>query len=451
MIIEILLSLGYLIFFLWIIGRWKFFSVENIPVRWIALVFVLKVLCGICLEAIYTYYYSLGRNADIFKYFDDSAVLYNSIFSNPKHFFQLLLGIHSSPDYLQPYYQKMQWWQASFNELFFNDARTMIRLNALMRFLSFGYYNVHVVFFNFLSLAGLTALYKVFSKSENDIPAHRKSLFCRLLFAGVFLLPSVLLWGSGVLKETFELFVLGMLLYVFFKIANDKITTLRVFFFLFFFFLQFIIKFYVLVAIIPGLTSCYIVVRGNYRRSGLASFLIYLLSFLILFNLHFIIPAVDIPELISSQYHKYLKFASEVHSGSLLVGNNIQPTTLSILKNSVQSFFIVLFHPHLFESKSLVMLIAATENLLILLIIVWCLVFNVWRWLNSKKFTTNIKSLTPEFWLALYFSVIIFILVGMTTPVLGTVVRYKVPALPFLMFAMISLYFREPQKEITQP
>jgi len=203
MIIEILLSLGYLIFFIWIIGRWKFFSVENIPVRWIALVFVLKVLCGICLEAIYTYYYSLGRNADIFKYFDDSAVLYNSIFSNPKHFFQLLLGIHSSPDYLQPYYQKMQWWQASFNELFFNDARTMIRLNALMRFLSFGYYNVHVVFFNFLSLAGLTALYKVFSKSENDIPAHRKSLFCRLLFAGVFLLPSVLLWGSGVLKETF--------------------------------------------------------------------------------------------------------------------------------------------------------------------------------------------------------------------------------------------------------
>jgi hypothetical protein len=451
MFIEIILTVGYVIFFLWIIGKCRFFSCANIPVKWIATVFILKIICGIFLEIIYTRYYSLGRKADIFKYFDDSAILYNSVFINPKHFFQLLFVMHPSTDYLQPYYQKMQWWEASFNELFFNDARTMIRLNALMRFLSFGYYNVHVVFFNFLSLIGLTALFKVFTKSHDIILFPKKLLFDRLLFTGIFLLPSVLLWGSGVLKETFELFVLGMLLYFFFKTVNEKITRLRLLLFVFFFLVQVIIKFYILAAIIPGLISFYFTIKNNYKRTGLTFLLIHLTYFLILFNLHFITPAINISELISLQYYKYIKFAEEIHSGSLLVKNNIQPNALSILKNSFQSFLFVLIHPHLFESKSIVMLIAAIENLFILLVVVCCLTFGVWRLIGFKELPVNRKALPPVFWLALYFSVIIFTLIGLTTPVLGTVVRYKVPALPFLMFTMISIYFREQKMKITQP
>src|SRR5438552_3003113 len=101
MIGEFLLSLTYIILFLWIIRRSKFFIIKEIPYKWIAGAFILKILCGIILEFIYTYYYANRREADIFKYFDDSAVLYNAAFINPKHFFQLLFGLNSSADYLQ--------------------------------------------------------------------------------------------------------------------------------------------------------------------------------------------------------------------------------------------------------------------------------------------------------------------------------------------------------------
>src|SRR6185503_19606940 len=143
MLTEILLSLLYIFVFTWIIKSWKFFSIQDISTNWIVAIFILKIVCGITLQIIYTKYYTNRDDADIYKFFDDSAVLYNSCLIYPKHFFEMMFGINPTADYLQPYYIKMLRWQAPYHELFYNEARTMIRLNAVMRFFSFGYYNVH--------------------------------------------------------------------------------------------------------------------------------------------------------------------------------------------------------------------------------------------------------------------------------------------------------------------
>src|SRR5690606_20775170 len=79
-----------------------------------------------------------------------------------------------------------------------NDNRFIIRLNSLIRFISFGNYWVHVLFFCFLSFSGIILLYRVFS----TFVSRKKILFYALL--GV---PTISFWGSGITKET--IFILG--------------------------------------------------------------------------------------------------------------------------------------------------------------------------------------------------------------------------------------------------
>jgi hypothetical protein len=74
-------------------------------------------------------------------------------------------------------------------DIFFNDARTIVRIHSVLRIFSFGEYYVHAVFFAFISFTGLTALYRTFSSS---IKKHSE-----LFYGAIFLIPSMVLWGSA--------------------------------------------------------------------------------------------------------------------------------------------------------------------------------------------------------------------------------------------------------------
>ena len=117
----------------------------------------------------------------------------------------MLLGIGNDTPEFQQYYEQMNYWARKIDSNIYNDSHTIIRFNTIVRFFSLGYYNVHTVFICFLSLIGLTGIYKTFIPYLQDKKRE-------LLFA-VFLLPSALFWGSGVLKEGLIFFALGLLIY----------------------------------------------------------------------------------------------------------------------------------------------------------------------------------------------------------------------------------------------
>jgi hypothetical protein len=75
------------------------------------------------------------------------------------------------------------------------------------------------------------------------------------------------------------------------------------------------------------------------------------------------------------------------------------------------------------------MLLAALENLIIAIALIISLYLVV-----KSKFKLG------SYWilLAIFFCMTIFILTGLVTPILGAIVRYKVPALPFFLFVMIN-------------
>jgi len=191
---QILLPILYALLFIFLIYKIIFFAIPSISRNAIAVVFILKIIAGAFLWWLYTHHYP---GADLLDYFNDGKTLFNVLLQDPALFFQIVFQGAS--------YAELYSWNDSFEHILYNDAHTMIVLNALLHFFSFGNFHVHTVFMCFLSILGLTALFKAF------LPYFENGK--KLLFIAVFLIPSVLFWSSGVLKEGLLFFGIGMFLY----------------------------------------------------------------------------------------------------------------------------------------------------------------------------------------------------------------------------------------------
>src|ERR1035437_9676446 len=91
--IGILLALAYTVLFILLIRKMNFFQTGFSSQKLIVFVFILKILAGTALWFVYSYLYADRSTADIFKYFDDSKVMYNALFSKPLDYFKMLIGV----------------------------------------------------------------------------------------------------------------------------------------------------------------------------------------------------------------------------------------------------------------------------------------------------------------------------------------------------------------------
>src|SRR3972149_39043 len=98
---EALLCLLYSVLFILLIFKWKFFSVDSLSKSFF--VFILKIASGLGLWWIYTYYYTDRSTADIYKYFDDSKIIFGSLKNSVTDFFNLILGTGDDA-HLKQYY-----------------------------------------------------------------------------------------------------------------------------------------------------------------------------------------------------------------------------------------------------------------------------------------------------------------------------------------------------------
>ncbi len=487
-LLEILLVAAYSSLFIFLIAKMKFFACEGISRKAIQGVFILKILFGILLSLIYTFYYTDRSTADIYKYFDDSKVLFDALFTKPVDYFQMLFGIGNDTPYFDVYYNQMNHWYREYDSNLYNDSHTIIRFNAVVRLFSMSVYNVHTVFMCFLSLLGLTAIYKTF------IPVMKeKSL---LLFGAVFLIPSVLFWGSGVLKEGLLFFGLGFLVYYSHKVIYGDWNAKNIFWILFSVALLALTKFYVAVAVIPALVANYRIEKSGNKNVLLKYVTSYILIFcggllatnslqvLVQKQKDFInlanggtylqrittektdtiyIASVMHDQLGINQKTKEVTIINKIDycrvwkdgkleeetefvgaknfketsyrllldygkTGSTIEIQKLEPNILSFLKATPKALYNTFFRPFFFESFSPFILMAGFENLFIILLTIVVIIFA-----DRKVFKEKI------FWLCVFFTVVIFALTGLITPVIGAIVRYKIAALPLLLIALFML------------
>lgn len=476
-----------IIFFL--LRKLKFFQLEGLGKWTPSIFFSFKLLAGVALWGIYTFYYTDRANSDIWKYFDDSKIMFEAFHDHPGDFFRMLTGIgDDTPRIESLYYHEMDYWYRLFDNNLLNDAHIVIRFNAFVRIFSMGNYFIHTLIMCFISFTGLCCIYKIIFPALKD---------WRGAAAGIiFLLPSLLFWSSGVMKEGLMIFGLGLLVYHSFRFSRDK-KWWRILLLLTGALLLLFSKFYVIVAVIPPLIAALLVIKN--RRNAFAKFSIVLMLFSgASLSLRWFAPEREPLRLLANKQNDFLKmsvggitlindsaeiFIADDHredlvkekdslyhvrpgadfyyrpflagfsdtvfvknntdtsvyklmtdiprAKSLLPGGFLQPNFKSFLTEMPKAFFNVLFRPFIWEAKNPMFLLPALENLLFIVLAV-ALIF----------FRGKISD-PAVFGFCLSFSVLLLLVIGLTTPVLGALVRYRIAAQPFLFIALLMLIDRE--------
>lgn len=482
---ETPLIILYFIGFLWAIYKLRFFETRFLTRNQLAGLFTLKVMAGFAFYYIYTRHYTYRYNNDAFKYFDDGYLMFNILKEDPAAYFKMVTGI-GSQDELAVYYNQMTNWYKEYNYNLYNDNRIVIRFNALAMLFSFGIYHIHTLAVCFLSLTGLIGIYKIL---EDYMPG--KELW---LQAVIFLVPSVVFWTSGVLKEGLLIFCFGLLFYQFFKLKRYKTEKWRLILIILALFFLVQLKFYVLLAAIPGFICLNVPFRSRlqYITNCIAIHVVLIGLVLILPKLN---PQLNVLETVSRKQSDFINSASGglfliddssrdtifVESDSAgyvmlrhdtatvrvnapfykfrrgvidkqllyrtestrhyrllselgVTGSFVEVSRLTTLETFVRSIpealVNCLLRPYIWESNSLFMLLAGLENIFFAVFILLAIIYR--QSLSSPQIPIAIFCCS--------FVLILSLVIGWTTPVLGAIVRYKVPFLPFL-YVLILFYF----------
>lgn len=414
---EILLTILYIFLFCVIILKWKWFRDQRVKTYIFALLFILKVGSGIFAGELYLKKYNGG---DTYSFFNDSKIITERFHESVEIFFLMDTGLHEK-DHFTSYYSKMKTWNNL--DVVYNDNKTIIRLNAFIGLFSFGFYYVHVVFFAFLSMLGLTGIYKAARILSTQKPI--------LLIAAVYLVPGVMFWLSVASKESILIFALGLFFYHCVRLLtiSKSFVNMTGMFLAGILFIH--IKAYLLVLITPCLLAFTWSSVTNQQYSLLKYCIIYGFFALIFFNIGYLLDGFDPVQIIVMKRFNFESFVDYFQNvNSYIKLPEITSDWWSIISNAPYAISVVLLRPYLWESSGVLILAAAVENILILAAIITGVYFINWgAILKNKNFLL----------FCIFFTVSVFVLIGLTTPSLGAIVRYKVPALPFLCLVPVLI------------
>lgn len=418
MIADAVLTLLYAFMFGWIIFKIPFFKVEGIKRHWFVSVFGLKVLAGVALYFIYTYYYTDRAKADIYRFYDDSEALYQLIFTDTRGFFANFFGFASDFNSGGKYAHLMNNWMLPYENPMYNDNRIVIRIHAIIRLFSFGSFNVHTVFFSFFSFTGLFLLARVFYQFIGD--------WKHELFLGVQLIPSVMFWSSGCLKEPILFLAVGVFIHALFFLHKSPLFW-RWMGLLLGTWLILLTKFYVLATLIPPAIAYLISRRMPEKYSLMLNVSTFLICILIVTHIHHIFPSLNFMHMLAFKQQNFVNLAVAEQAGSIVTTEYLSPDFWDMLIKSPRALFVSFFRPLPWEVHgNAFILLPMLENVFFLLSMIWII------WNGRKSSNLSFSLFCIGFVFALY------LIVGISTPVLGGVVRYKVPAIPFLWAAILS-------------
>lgn len=407
------------------IWKFPFFRLSGLSFRFLSFAFLAKILAGFAYYLIYLYYVPYQGTSDSIRFFEDSAYIYKAFRSNTSDYLSMISGIGDDNPYFLKYYQNIPNWVREFNRGLFNDNRTIIRFNAVLRLVSFGSFPVHIVITNFLSFTGLLALYRFFVKVSKD--EKFDSLVPNIIFASfLFYFPSVLFWGSGVSKEGLSFFGLGMFLYFTRKFMVKQFKPyINLALWLLSCYIMFFLKFYLLIFTLPLLTAFVWDSALLKPSSGWKYFIILTPYLLILLNLHYIFPTYNPASIISGKQKDFYAIAVYSEKDPLPIVPDLNSNNFSLVNAAVPAFLNTLAGPLIIKNLSTFTLVGLLEDVfLIFLVLLPFLVF--------KRPCEN-----PNlFYFSFLIFILIFILIGLITPLPGAIMRYRIMALPFLFNAI---------------
>ena len=138
---------------------------------------------------------------------------------------------------------------------------------------------------------------------------------------------------------------------------------------------------------------------------------------------------------------EYLYKISNETDGSGYTLGDMDPTLMGMLQRAPEGVNVTLFSPYLWEARKPIVMISALESLLYLIFTIVAIVRN-----NPIRMVQRIfADETLQF--CLIFTLIFAFAVGISTSNFGSLVRYKIPCLPFYTAFLIILFY-PPKQEL---
>ena len=190
----------------------------------------------------------------------------------------------------------------------------------------------------------------------------------------------------------------------------------------------FLAKFYVLLAMLPGLVVFAVPSKFGAKKLLISSVAVFALV-VTLFFFSGNIFGYDLVDTIVKKQHDFINMVNYEagYSGSNIEIKELEPTFVGFASALVPAYINTLFRPFVTEADTFVKLVCCVENVVLLLLFLYmCVRF---KRIDNNQFRFVLFTLC--------FMLIMYALIGMTTPNLGALVRYKIPVMPFMLFSIL--------------
>ena len=392
---------------MWIIYRSRFFHLKGFPIAISYALFLLKCICGIL---IYRYYSGLPEKGDTVLYFKEAEIIFRLLINDPVRTFQLLLDGAELP--AGNGIDKLLWNEPRYMP-FANDVHTIIIFNVILRFFSLGNFAVHILWFNVVAFAGICCMHNSFNGNGQS---HKTNLI-------PYLFPQFLIWTSAILKEPLMMLGFGLTIAGIAGIYRHNTHSWWVLICGILLFL--VIKTFLFLLFLPALIAMLLIYYNRKRHI----ILIYASVFAILFAALWLAGSMNksyhLPSVLSSHQLSMYRFAVYSHAGSVLEPVTLAPSWMSFFKRIPESVAYAFMQPLPWKYTFTLAWPVFIENVLILI----AFLSGVYH--RKKRLLEN-----PVRFGLLITGILFLITAGFTTPVAGSLIRYKLPGILFMLLAV---------------
>ena len=395
--------------------------------------FWVKILGSFAITIFYSYL-SLGDSTTL--YYTEGNQLYHHILNDVDNIYWLFKSGVDYPTNLIKLEANRGYFKSDSNFI-------IIKFVALFSLVSFGRYMIINLFFSMLAFTGIWRLFLFFYQTY---PALHKKLALAILF-----LPTVVFWSSGALKDPICMGMLGWFTYASYNLLfKRKAFLFNIIIIIASALILLTVKSYILFSYVPF----FILYLVNINLNLLNNYFLKFASFIIIAALSvagFIamadkleeemgMMALDkLTESVQTQQKNFEGMADRAES-SFSLGVEFDGSLGSLISIAPAAINATLFRPYLWESKKISTLLSSLESLSLMIFFIYVL-FKVGIF---KFFGTVLKD--PMVMFCFFFSVLFALFVGATTLNFGTLVRYKIPCMPFFLIALMLIYEKRPKK-----
>ncbi len=394
-----------------------------------------KFFGAIVLGVIYQFYYNGG---DTFGYFDfGSRWVWEAILKDP------LVGVQMLFEYGEEAHAET--YVYTRNILYFGDGSSyaIVKIAGVFDLFTFHTYSATALFFAVFNFSGSWALFQTINKK------YPYRVYSQVF--AIFFIPSVIFWGSGILKDTITFGALAWMTSAAFQLIEQKRSiVLNALILLTAGYLIYVIKLYILLSFLP-MTIFWIywrqitAIRNTTLKWIAAPIMLLLFSGVGYFATSSVSAGSERYRLeniaqtaaVTAYDIRYGWGARAGGDGGYDLGE-LDGSWGSMIRLFPKAVVVSLYRPFLWEVRNPLMLLSAMEALLALIFTLRWIRNGGWRRISSYPFLV----------FCLGFTLIFAFAVGVSTFNFGTLARYKIPMLPFL--AMVVLEVCEPIRKVVR-